>query len=41
MLNKIRWKAFKIISAIGWWVCPEPHKSRLQASMPTWHELGE
>ena len=32
-MTKLRWWAFKRISAFGWWVCPEPHKSDLLRRM--------
>lgn len=41
MSTAFRWWLFKQLSALGWWVCPEPHKSRLQRAMPTWKELGD
>lgn len=40
-MNKFRWWLFKKLSQLGWWVCPEPHKSRLQSHMPTWSELPD
>lgn len=37
-MNKLRWNLFKIISYIGWKVCPEPQRSRLQHLMgPEWN----
>jgi hypothetical protein len=39
-LRPLRWWLFKRLSSFGWWICPEPHKSRLQASMPTWDDLA-
>ena len=36
---ELRWWLFKRLSELGWWICPEPHKSRLQAVMPTWAAL--
>lgn len=41
MSTAFRWWLFKQLSALGWWVCPEPHKSRLQRAMPTWKELSD
>lgn len=38
--TKARWWLFKRISAVGWWICPEPHRSDLQAVSPTWAEIG-
>ncbi|MGN6147071.1 hypothetical protein [Rhizobium sp.] len=40
-LRPFRWWLFKQLSAFGWWVFPEPHKSRLQASMPSWSDLAK
>ncbi|WP_158664945.1 hypothetical protein [Ensifer adhaerens] len=39
-LAPFRWWLFKRLSDFGWWVCPEPHKSNLQAKMPTWKDLA-
>jgi hypothetical protein len=33
MMVAIRFWLFKRISAVGWWVCPEPHKSNLLRRM--------
>lgn len=38
-MTTLRWRLFKIISAIGWWVCPEPHKSNLQSQLPQWKDI--
>lgn len=38
-MREVRWWLFKRLSELGWWICPEPHKSRLQAAMPTWADL--
>lgn len=35
----LRWWLFKRLSSLGWWICPEPHKSRLQSVMPTWRQV--
>lgn len=35
----LRWRAFRFLSVIGWAVCPEPHRSRLQAVLPQWDDL--
>ncbi len=35
-MTKLRWWLFKQISRFGWWVCPEPHRSRLQMETLTW-----
>lgn len=40
-MAEFRWWLFKQLSALGWWICPEPHKSRLQSKMPTWKDLGD
>lgn len=40
-MKTLRWWLFKRLSSFCWWICPEPHKSRLQMFMPTWAELGE
>jgi len=34
-----RWWLFHRLSEFGWGICPEPHKSRLQAAMPTWEDV--
>ncbi len=36
MMDGFRWWLFKKLSALGWWICPEPHKSNLQAATPSW-----
>lgn len=28
-MNAIRWRIFKALSHLAWWICPEPHKSNL------------
>lgn len=38
MINELRWKVFKALSWIGWKVCPEPHRTRLQSMSPTWKQ---
>lgn len=38
-LAPLRWWMFKRLSAFGWWICPEPHKSRLQSALPTWDDV--
>lgn len=35
-MTSFRWWLFKRLSAFGWRVCPEPHRSRLQSVMPSW-----
>lgn len=37
----IRWWMFKKLSVLGWWICPEPHKSRLQSVTPSWEQMNE
>lgn len=32
-MRAIRWKLFKLLSHIGWAICPEPDRSRLLAHM--------
>lgn len=44
LVFRIRWRLFKLLSAIGWWVCPEPVKSQIKRSMslacvPQWKDL--
>lgn len=39
MLTAIRWWMFVRLSSIGWWICPEPHRSRLQSVMPSWKDI--
>lgn len=41
---RIRWRLFKLLSHIGWWVCPEPYKTDLKrrqmlACVPQWKDL--
>jgi hypothetical protein len=38
-MSAFRWWLFKHLSSFGWWICPEPHKSRLKSHMPTWAEI--
>jgi hypothetical protein len=28
-MNWIRWKIFKALSHLAWWICPEPHRHNL------------
>jgi hypothetical protein len=30
-VTAIRWWLFKRLSALGWWICPPPHKENLKA----------
>lgn len=32
-INKTRWRLFRMISVIGWWICPEPQRSDMQGRM--------
>lgn len=41
VLNRLRWKAFKWLSAIGWAICPEPQRTALQRVMPTWQRIED
>lgn len=38
-MTELRWWLFRRLSAFGWWICPEPHKSRLQSVMPQWGDI--
>lgn len=38
-MNWLRWHAFRFLSHIGWMICPEPHRSRLQSVLPQWDDL--
>lgn len=38
-MNGLRWWMFKKLSSLGWWICPEPHKSNLMRVMPSWEGL--
>ena len=38
-MNWLRWQTFKFLSSVGWAICPEPHRSRLQAILPQWDDL--
>lgn len=40
-LVSLRWWLFKKLSALGWWICPEPHKSRLQSVTPSWKQMHD
>jgi hypothetical protein len=40
-MTTLRWQLFKILSYIGWRICPEPHRSNMQAMMPSWQEIKE
>ncbi len=37
--TRARWHLFKWLSHVGWWVCPEPHRSRLQRGIGSWQEV--
>ncbi len=39
MVNELRWQLFKVLSWVGWKICPEPHRTRLQSVSPSWGEL--
>lgn len=30
-MMRFRWWLFKKLSTLGWWVCPEPHRTNLRA----------
>lgn len=32
-MNKLRWKLFKVISWIGWKVCPQPQRREIMHIM--------
>lgn len=34
MIHQLRWKLFKLLSAIAWRVCPEPNRTDL---IDVWH----
>lgn len=38
-MDGMRWTIFKLLSRLGWWICPEPHKTNLQRVMPSWESL--
>jgi len=40
-MNKFRWRIFKLLSVIGWAICPEPQKSNIMKKMFTWDELKD
>ena len=29
IIDSIRWKLFKVLTALAWWVIPKPHKNDL------------
>lgn len=29
-MHALRWKLFKLLSRVGWWVCPEPDKTAMK-----------
>ncbi len=35
----LRWQAFRFLSWVGWAICPEPHRSRLQRVLPEWEDI--
>lgn len=40
-MHDLRWDLFKLLSRFGWWLCPEPERSRLYQSMffdPNWKD---
>ena len=39
-MRYIRWKLFKLLSRIGWWVCPPEDRLVLQSIMPTWDDVS-
>lgn len=41
VIVRLRWWLFHRLSELGWWVCPEPHKSNLQSIMPQWKDYAE
>ena len=41
IMTAFRWWLFRRLSEFGWWICPEPHKTRLTARLPTWLDLAE
>gem|GEM_PF-2727540 len=41
MITEIRWQIFKALSWVGWKICPEPHRTRLQRVTPTWKEYEQ
>jgi hypothetical protein len=38
-MTRFRWWLFRHISTLGWWICPEPHRSRLQRGIGSWSEI--
>lgn len=38
-MNAFRWWLFKQMSWVAWKVCPEPHRSNLQAQTPQWKDI--
>jgi len=40
-MKKLRWWLFRRLSELGWWICPEPHKTNLQTLMPTWIDVDK
>lgn len=39
MVSNFRWWLFVQLSNIGWRVCPEPHRSRLQRGIGSWDDI--
>lgn len=39
-MRNLRWKLFKLLSRIGWWVCPEPDRTAMQRHMPRWRDIN-
>lgn len=39
-LRYIRWQIFRGLSHLGWWICPEPHRTILKAVYDKkWEEI--
>lgn len=35
----IRWKLYRALCHVGWWICPQPHKGYLQKGVGSWEDV--
>jgi hypothetical protein len=40
-MTNFRWWIFKRLSSLGWWICPEPHRTNLQRATVSWAEYAK
>ncbi len=41
MMSAFRWWLFKRLSSLGWYICPEPHRTNLQRATVSWPEYAK